>query len=538
MTWAWSLYKEQSNVRRLSDNIVVKRTTSEAFVNLAAAVADLSKVMERSERFERLLDAFRRSFPCDAIALLKRDGPLLVPLAVQGLSPDTLGRRFVIADQPRLAQILHSAEPVRFPANSALPDPYDGLVEEAGEHLYVHDCMGAALYIEGQPWGVVTLDALIPGGFDAIDPDVFRAFVAVAAATARAADWIQQLEEEIERHHRIHLSSVQDTAGDELIGNSESMAQLDREVHTVAPSDLPVLILGETGVGKEMVARLIHRYSARAHEPIVYVNCAALPESLAESELFGHVRGAFSGASEDRIGKFELAHGGTLFLDEVGELPPAVQAKLLRALQNGEIQRIGSDAHHRVDVRVLAATNRDLKREIAAGHFRADLYHRLSVYPLLVPPLRERGEDILLLAGYFIERNQRRLGLRSARLSRDARQWLRHYAWPGNVRELEHTLSRAMIRALSESASQQRVVELGTRHLGTYIEPGPVPAAASAPAASDADMRPLSEIMDKLRREVLQARLQQHAGNAAAAARSLGIDRGNFHRLLKKLGLR
>lgn len=536
------LYKEQSPARRLFDDIVVRKTASQAFVYLAEAVADLSKVMGRQERFDRLLEAFHSSFPCDAIALLKREGPVLVPLAVRGLSPDTLGRRFVIAEQPRLAQILHSPSPVRFPANTALPDPYDGLVDKDGDHTHVHDCMGVALHIDGEPWGVVTLDALIPGGFTTIDPDMFHAFAAVAAGAARAADRIRQLEEEIDRHHRIHLSSVRETTADELIGDSAAMEQLGREVHTVAPSDLPVLILGETGVGKEMVAKLIHRYSTRAHEPIVYVNCAALPEALAESELFGHVQGAFSGAIDDRVGKFELAHEGTIFLDEVGELPPAVQAKLLRVLQNGEIQRIGSDAQHRVDARVLAATNRNLKNEITAGRFRADLYHRLSVYPLMVPPLRERGDDILLLAGYFIERNQRRLGLRRARLSPGARQWLADYAWPGNVRELEHTLSRAMIRAVSESASHHRVIEILPHHLGTWINPLPTatsaPAARSRPAAPEADDRTLGELMETYQREILQARLEAHDGNASATARSLGVDRGNFHRLLKRLGLR
>ncbi len=236
------------------------------------------------------------------------------------------------------------------------------------------------------------------------------------------------------------------------------------------------------------------------------------------------------------MGKFELAHEGTLFLDEVGELPLTVQAKLLRALQNGEIQRVGSDAHHRVDVRVIAATNRNLREEVALGRFRADLYHRLSVYPLVVPPLRERGEDILLLAGYFIERNQRRLGLRGARLSRGASQWLTKYAWPGNVRELNHTLSRAMVRALSVAPSRDQVLELTTQHLGTHGQPAPVEIAVDAEEAA-ADIRPLDEIMEHYRREVIQARLKAHGGNRASTARSLGIDRGNFHRLLKKIGL-
>lgn len=510
--------------------------TSEAFVNLAGVVGDLANAMPRDERYARLLNAFRRSFPCSAIALLERDGELLVPRAVEGLSRDTLGRRFVIRDHPRLAQILHSRDPIRFPADSALPDPYDGLVDGVQDHLYVHDCMGAALYIDGLPWGVITLDALEPGTFDAIDPGVFRAFVAVAAATVRAAGWIERLEEQLERHHRIQQSSLHDGAPDELIGQSRVMQQLQREARAVAPSDLPVLILGETGVGKELIARFIHRNSNRAQEPMVHVNCAALPESIAESELFGHVRGAFSGAVEDRVGKFELAHEGTLFLDEVGELPLTVQAKLLRALQNGEIQRIGSDRHHQVNVRLIAATNRDLKQEVAAGRFRADLYHRLSVYPLVVPPLRERGDDVLLLAGYFLERNQRRLGLRGVRLSRAARRWLTEYSWPGNVRELDHTLSRAMIRAASAASARQRVIELTTEHLGVEPVAREVePAPASRGAVPDA--RPLSEIMAQCRRETIEARLRQYRGNRAAAARSLGIDRANFYRLLRKLGL-
>ena len=530
------MYTEQRPRGCRAHNSDVRMTTSAAFVNLAGVVADLSKAMAREVRYARLLEAFKRSFPCDAIALLERDGEVLVPRAVDGLSRDTLGRRFVIRDQPRLAQILHSAEPIRFPVDSALPDPYDGLVEKAQDHLDVHDCMGAGLYIDGRPWGVVTLDALTPDTFNAIDQAMFRAFVALAAATVRAADWIQRLEQQLERHHRIQQSSLHDGERDELIGQSESLQQLQREARTVAPSDLPVLILGETGVGKELVARLIHRNSSRAQEPMVHINCAALPESIAESELFGHVRGAFSGAGEDRVGKFELAHEGTLFLDEVGELPLTVQAKLLRALQNGEIQRIGSDRQHRVDVRVIAATNRDLKREVAAGRFRSDLYHRLSVYPLVVPPLRERGEDVLLLAGYFLERNQRRLGLRGARLSRGARQWLTQYSWPGNVRELDHTLSRAMIRALSAARSREAVLELTAQHLGSE---GPVaPAASPAPAAVPAgDSRALGEAMDAFRRDFVRARLAEHHGNRAAAARSLGLDRGNFHRMLKRLGL-
>ncbi len=511
-------------------------TPSRVFSHLAGIVADLSQSMAPELRYQRLLEAFRRSFPCDAIALLQYEGEVLVPRAVQGLSPDTLGRRFVLADQPRLVQILHSREPVRFPADSAFPDPYDGLVDAPHDHLYVHDCMGASLYIDDRPWGVLTLDALSPGTFDAIDTEAFNAFVAVAAATVRAADWIHHLEEQLERHHRVNRSLLHEGVPDELIGDSAVMAQLQREAETVAPSDLPVLILGETGTGKELVARLIHRQSQRAGEPMVHVNCAALPEALAESELFGHVRGAFSGATDDRMGKFELADTGTLFLDEVGELPLLVQAKLLRALQSGEVQRLGSDRSHRVDVRLVAATNRDLKQEVLAGRFRADLYHRLSVYPLQVPPLRERGNDLLLLAGYFLERCQRRLGLRGVRLSPSARQWLAAYDWPGNVRELEHALSRAVIKALSDGHRREELLELLPHHLGAGAVVQPA-AAVAVPAVAAGPSLSLQDALDDYRRELIRLRLREHAGNHAAAARSLGLDRGNFHRLLKRLGL-
>lgn len=518
----------------------VLKTRHKAFASLAGIVMDLGQTLEPEQRYQRLLEALHANFPCDAIALLQHEGDVLVPRAVKGLSPDTLGRRFELAHQPRLQQILHSRDPVRFPADSAFPDPYDGLVEHShGEHLYVHDCMGIALYVDDCPWGVLTLDALTPGTFDAIDDEILTAFVAVAAATVRVADWIHRLESQLERHHRVNRSLSDDGLPSELIGDHPLMKQLRREAETVASSDLPVLIMGETGVGKELVAKLVHRHSGRVEEPMVHVNCAALPESLAESELFGHVRGAFSGATDERMGKFELAHEGTLFLDEVGELPLAVQAKLLRALQDGEIQRLGSDHLHRVNVRLIAATNRDLKQEVVEGRFRADLYHRLSVYPLLVPSLRERGDDVVQLAGYFLERSQRQLGLRGVRLSRSARQWLTQYDWPGNVRELEHMLSRALVKALSEGHRRDVLLELTSMHLATQELARMHPGNGLSSAALDNTLLPtLTEALDDYRRQLVEQRLKHYDGNQSLAARSLGMDRGNFHRLLKRLGLK
>lgn len=272
----------------------------------------------------------------------------------------------------------------------------------------------------------------------------------------------------------------------------------------------------------------------------MHVNCAALPESLAESELFGHVRGAFSGATTDRPGRFEAADGGTLFLDEVGELPLTVQAKLLRALQNGEIQRLGTDRPRRVDVRIIAATNRQLRDQVRDGHFRADLYHRLSVYPVPIPPLREREQDVLLLAGRFLELNRARLGLRSLRLTPAAEDALLRYPWPGNVRELEHVIGRAALKAVSRGAARQDIVSLPPELLDLdgpeAASPG-APPSPGAPAPAE-PLRPLREAVACFEREQIARALQAHGGQWAAAARTLGLDASNLHKLARRLGMK
>jgi anaerobic nitric oxide reductase transcription regulator len=263
-----------------------------------------------------------------------------------------------------------------------------------------------------------------------------------------------------------------------------------------------------------------------------------LPETLVESELFGHVRGAFSGAVSERSGKFDLANGGTLFLDEVGEMPLSAQAKLLRVLQSGQLQRVGSDREHHVDVRVIAATNRDLAEEVKAGRFRADLYHRLSVYPLKVPALRERGRDVLLLAGYFLEENRARLGLRSLRLSPEAQNSLLTYEWPGNVRELEHLVSRAALKALSSHAERPRILSIDSKALDL---PTATPLPEVAPDAVKTDLPAtlsLREAVDAYQKQLIQASLERHHHCWADVAREMAIDRANLSRLAKRLGLK
>ncbi len=302
--------------------------------------------------------------------------------------------------------------------------------------------------------------------------------LAASIANARALEEINSLKKRLEQENEYLREEVQQTAmfGD-LIGQAPALQAVTRQIELVAPTNAAVLILGESGTGKEVVAREIHRHSGRAERPLIKVNCAAIPRELYESEFFGHAKGAFTGALRDRAGRFELADGGTLFLDEVGEIPLDMQAKLLRVLQEGEIERIGEERTRKIDVRIIAATNRNLRAESEAGRFRQDLFYRLSVFPMELPPLRKRVEDIPLLAEHFLNRFARQLGRPRPRLTLANVQELQRYDWPGNVRELQHSLERACIVAadgrlrfdfpttaakrqseLSESPSTQRIL--------------------------------------------------------------------------------
>ena len=501
-----------------------------------------------AQRYRALLAAARGLVRCDAAALLRLDGDVLRPLAVDGLSDETLGRQFPVASHPRFARLLESERGLRFAHDCGLPDPYDGLVAGQPGILPVHDCMGAPLRLRGATWGLLTLDALEAGAFEAVGPAQLDALVALVETGIEAAHTIQEMEARAMREQAV-AQALRSGRGAtrELLGSSPAMKQLCSEIDTVAVSDLTVLLLGETGVGKDLVAQRLHARSRRSDEPLVQVNCAALPETLADSELFGHKRGAFTGAVQDRSGKFEIADGGTLFLDEVGELPLTVQAKLLRVLQSGELQRPGSDRTLKVDVRVIAATNRDLPAAIAQGRFRADLYHRLSVYPLVVPPLRERGRDVVALAGGFLEENQHRLGARNLRLSPAAKAALLAHGWPGNVRELEHVISRASLRAFREQRRGARWTAIEPHHLALEAAaaggpatppapPAPVPAGQHAGLAGPTGGT-LRAATEAFQRAWLADALARHRGHVANAAREAGIDRSNFHRTLRKLGV-
>ena len=271
---------------------------------------------------------------------------------------------------------------------------------------------------------------------------------AVAIANARAFEQVEALRRELEMERDYLRQEVQESgAFGNILGGSAALRHLLRQVEMVAPTDANVLILGESGSGKELVARAIHERSSRSHKALVKVNCGSIPKELFESEFFGHTRGSFTGAIRDRVGRFQLADGGTLFLDEVGEIPMELQAKLLRVLQEGEFERVGDDTTRRVHVRVLAATNRDLRREVTEGHFRLDLFYRLGVFPLEVPPLRERREDIPELAAHFVRQACMRFHVPAPRLPQRELERARQYDWPGNVRELQNVMERAVILA-------------------------------------------------------------------------------------------
>jgi transcriptional regulator with GAF, ATPase, and Fis domain len=277
---------------------------------------------------------------------------------------------------------------------------------------------------------------------------IFADHIAAAIVNARAFEEIEQLKAHLEMENTFLQEEVQEArALGELVGQSAPLKRLLRQVEMVARTDATVLILGESGTGKELIAREIHKKSRRSQRPLIRVNCASIPRELYESEFFGHIKGAFTGAIKDRAGRFEAAHGGTLFLDEVGEIPLELQSKLLRVLQEGQYERVGEERTRTVDVRIIAASNRDLPRDVEAGRFRQDLYYRLNVFPMKVAPLRERKEDIPLLAAHFLEKAVRKLKLPPARITQAHIARFQSHDWPGNVRELQNMIERALILA-------------------------------------------------------------------------------------------
>jgi two-component system response regulator GlrR len=332
-----------------------------------------------------------------------------------------------------------------------------------------------------------------------------------------------------------------------LLGTSDAIAAARERISRVAPADVTVLLLGESGTGKELAARSIHALSLRKEKPFVAVNCGALPSELLESELFGHVRGAFTGASRAKDGLFAAANGGTLLLDEIGEAPPAVQVKLLRVLQEKRISKVGSSAEEDVDVRIIAATNRDLRAEVVAGRFREDLFYRLHVVPIVMPPLRERVEDIPLLAEMFLRRAAARHDLREPHLAPEALRVLMNHPWPGNVRELANVLEGAMLLCQDERLCPRELAAIMSPPARGPSSGKPIESAALADEDAaislgrmpdgNASLPPLKAARDSFEREYLIEALRRASGNVSAAAKLAGRNRTDFHDLLRKHGI-
>jgi transcriptional regulator with GAF, ATPase, and Fis domain len=319
---------------------------------------------------------------------------------------------------------------------------------------------------------------------------------------------------------------LEDSRFAQIIGTSAPLEHVLAQVQRVAPTDATVLVLGETGTGKELIARAIHQLSSRCGRAFVKLNCSAIPMDLLESELFGHEKGAFTGAIAQKVGRFELADRGTLFLDEVGDIPLALQPKLLRVLQEQEFERLGGTQTHRVDVRVLAATNRDLEEMVAGGRFRADLYYRLNVFPVLMPPLRERREDVPALVTHFVDTCSRKMGKPIERLADGAMAALAAYDWPGNVRELQNVIERAVIMADGGVLANP---------LAASVRP---PAPRATQPASPASMK-APTLRDSEREAILNAleAVGWVIGGPGGAAARLGLNRTTLINMMKRLGI-
>ncbi|MDR2139534.1 MAG: sigma 54-interacting transcriptional regulator [Tannerella sp.] len=323
------------------------------------------------------------------------------------------------------------------------------------------------------------------------------------------------------RRENLRLKSDRPVKPDNIIGNSSLMHDLYQLIERVSPTGSTVLIRGESGVGKELIAEAIHKASARAGKPFVKVNCSAMPETLIESELFGHEKGAFTGAIATHTGKFELANGGTIFLDEIGDVPPSIQVKLLRVLQQRQIERIGSNRTLHVDVRIITATNRDLEEMIRNNTFREDFYYRINVFPLYVPALRERKADITILADHFINKINRRNGMNVKRITGGALDMLMMYSWPGNVRELENVIERAMI--------------MTTDHvIHSYNLP---PSLQTAVSSNTIDKGSLGLVLGKVEKQMIIDTLIANKGNIARSALRLGITERIMGLRIRKYGI-
>jgi Nif-specific regulatory protein len=400
----------------------------------------------------------------------------------------------------------------------------------------IRSVIGVPLWKGADILGVVQLDnRQSTGVFTSGDLDIVALLAhnaSLAVANARLLMRLRSAEERLRKENQFlkgreesRRVGARGGSSQEIIGQSSAMRALNEQLNKVVDTRVTVLVEGETGVGKELIAAAVHYRSRRRDKLFVSQNCAAMPENLLESELFGHKKGSFTGATDEKKGLFEIADGGTLFLDEVTEMPLSLQSKLLRALQEGEIRPIGATQEKRVNVRIVAATNRNMEKEVAEGRFREDLYYRLKVFPLRVPPLRERREDIPLIAEYFLERYTVELGKPAAGYSQQAMELLQAYDFPGNVRELQNEVQRLVIQIEAGGFITPELLSPRIRQIEGVID-------RVKPTKGT-----LKEMMDQLERWLLIESLREHGNNKTASAKSLGITREGLHKKLRAFGL-
>lgn len=415
-------------------------------------------------------------------------------------------------DRPEAADRFESGRPPVVLLDLGLP-PHAGTPEEGLailSEILALDPMTKVVIISGQGEKDVALRAVGAGAYDFLGKPVDMGELKLLL---RRCFHVALLE----REYREVRQRLNGDRFEGLLGNSTPMRAVFDSIRKVATTDAPVLILGESGTGKEMTAQAIHHRSSRKNGPFVAINCSAIPESLMESELFGHEKGSFTGAHMQRKGRIESSSGGTLFLDEIGEIPLLLQVKLLRFLQEQRIERVGGRQEIQVDTRIVAATNADLKKGMLDGTFREDLFYRLAVVQLLLPPLRERGDDILLLAQSLLHQFAAEAGKTTLTFSPEATRAIRQYSWPGNVRELQNRVRRAVIMSTGKRMSVQDL---------ELTEDGATSQSTSLKSAREA-----------LEREMIKKALQKHSGKITAAAAELGISRPTFYELMEKLGI-
>ncbi|HOJ98500.1 MAG TPA: sigma 54-interacting transcriptional regulator [Termitinemataceae bacterium] len=457
------------------------------------------------------------------LAMYNRHTETITIESAYGISADEQKRGVYRRGEGILGRVIEEGKPVIIPDLSRSQDFLNRTGAWKEEERRGLSFLCVPIVMGQESLGALSMDRTIQD--ESLLEDDLKVLMIIATLVAQAfALYRAQVEEQAllkEENRRLHQELEEKYRKTNIIGKSKAMRSLFGMMERIYDKNTPVLILGESGTGKELIAHAIHYNSPRREKPFIKFNCAAIPESLAESELFGHERGAFTGASEQRLGLFEKAHGGTLFLDEIGELSLSIQAKLLRVLQFQEFQRLGGHRTISVDVRLIAATHRDLDQMVKEGRFREDLWYRLNVFPLLVPPLRERGSDILLLADYFVEKYSQQHNSAVRRISTPAIDALMAYHWPGNVRELENVIERAVI--LSDDG---------------VIHAYHLPPSLQTPDTSRTHYQGLlAQRLSQVEREMIVDALKAHQGNMLAAARELGITERIITRRVKDYGI-